>query len=525
MLTVMATLLIAQAGAIARVVVDPDRAQVTRRQKVNCAPQMEVEFASLPPAADLGSLRAGSAGAVVEGLEVQERPRAEAYAAQAAQLDEVIRALEAKEAARRDARERAFARDAAAVRYLELASASVQREMALPAPDTKAWAKAYDSTLAARMKAAQEEASAATALREIGRALAEAGEKRARLLQASQRSEKYARVLVSCPAASSAEVELTYLVSDAGWTPGYEARAEEPARGGGKGSVELSMIATVAQSTGEDWHDARLTLSTAIPRRDATLPELQALRVFAEQREAPKKVLVRRDEERLHAEAGGAVQGTVDADTAIAAQGLSVQLAVKQPADIPGDGTPTRLPVARVRLPASFVYRSVPSALPTVFRVADLINGAPFPLLAGNVDVFRRGGLVARYPLPRTAQGAALHLTLGAEDQLKIKRTVVEEIARDEGVFTKSKRFRYRYRFELQNFLPGAATVELDCGVPVSELDDVQVGLDAATSAGYVLGKDDGKLRWALPLEPGEERRVELAFHVDVPADYDTTGL
>ena len=56
-------------------------------------------------------------------------------------------------------------------------------------------------------------------------------------------------------------------MTGAGWTPLYDLDA----RDGGK-SVTLSTYASVRQSTGEDWRQARLTLTTADPAIHAATP-------------------------------------------------------------------------------------------------------------------------------------------------------------------------------------------------------------------------------------------------------------
>ena len=321
-------------------------------------------------------------------------------------------------------------------------------------------------------------------------------------------------MLVSCPAGHAARVELTYLVGGAAWEPAYEARAED-------GSVQLSLFATVRQSTGESWDGAALALSTALPAQDATPPQIAPLRVFAQEREPPKKVLVRRDELQRHAEEGAAGRTAADGMQAVE-QGLSVQLQVKGRAEVSGDGTPARLFVASTKLPAAFAWKTVPQQLPFVFRVADLVNSAPFPLLPGEVDLFRGSTYLGRIPLERVAEGARFHLSFGLEEGVKIKRVVLEEIVRDEGLFKSSRRFRYAYRFEVENHLPRPEQIELQEQLPVSELTDVEVGLEDRTTPGFTRKVEDGILSWKLSLKAGEKRELQLAFHVDVPQDYAT---
>jgi uncharacterized protein (TIGR02231 family) len=342
--------------------------------------------------------------------------------------------------------------------------------------------------------------------------------KRSQLEAAANRREGVAEVVVSCPAGQQAQVELTYLVGGVAWSPAYEARADEASA-----TVELSTYATLEQRTGESWNQARIVLSTALPVQNATPPELAPLKVWAEERSEQKKVLVRRDEYQEHAESGrstpapGPKQGGLRA----VSQGLSVQLTVPEPADVPGDGTPVRVFVGRSAMKARFVFRAYPKQMPFVYRVADLTNEAPFPLLPGRLDAFRRSGLVAHYPLERVAQGAPMHLSFGIEDTLRVKRTIVEELVRETGLFGGNRRFRYGYKMELANYGKREESVELSEHIPVSELDDVKVQIDSKTTPGYELKAEDGIVTWKQPLRPTDKRMLELAFHVDVPSSYE----
>jgi hypothetical protein len=70
------------------------------------------------------------------------------------------------------------------------------------------------------------------------------------------------------------------------------------------------------------------------------------------------------------------------------------------------------------------------------------------------------------------------------------------------------------------NYLATAQEVQITEQVPVSELDDVKVVIDARTTGGYRLDKDDGLLTWRLKLAPGQKRQLRLAFRIEVPASY-----
>jgi uncharacterized protein (TIGR02231 family) len=243
--------------------------------------------------------------------------------------------------------------------------------------------------------------------------------------------------------------------------------------------------------------------------------------VWAVERQPPKKVIVGRQEYQAHAETTKGEAGGLAGRLRASDQGLSVQLAVPDKADVAGDGTPARLEVGRVTLKAPLRLRTVPKSAPFVFRVAEAVNSAPLPLLPGPIDVFRGGDFVARYDLERVPQGGRFDLTFGLEEAVKVKRVVVEELKRDEGILGPSRRRRFAYRFEVVNHLGRAEEVELSEHVPVSELDDVKVGIDPKSTSGWNLRAEDGIVTWKVKLAPGEKRVVELRYFVDVPAAYD----
>ncbi len=517
---------------ISKVVVYPDRAQVTRALDVECSARATATFSAIPPAADPTSFRAHASVGAVEGLRYEAQTRAEEYAPEVKELEAQIRKLDGQVKALRDAITRTQSGVTLAGGYTDVAVALIGREMSEPAPNTKAWGSAFELALSTRQKAAGDVVELGARIRTISHKLDELRRKRALLSRSSARRELTAEVLISCPEGRSARVELSYIVGGASWSPAYEARADEAG-----GAVELSTFATVRQSTGENWSQAQVILSTAVPRRDATPPEIAPLRVYATERAPEKKVLVRREENVEHAEAAGdtppAQPTSLSTTTAppketglrAAAQGLSVQLAVPDPADISGDDRPARLFVGKTRMPARFALKAAPKMMPFAFRVADLVNRAPYPLLAGPLDAFRKGGLIARYPIERVAEGQLMHLTFGIEESVRAQRYVVSEAQRDVGLLGSTRRFKFVYKFELANFLDHDQELELSDHVPVSELDDLKIWVDNDTTQGYERRDDDGIVTWHVKLKPGEKRRVDFLFHIDVPSKYDSGQL
>ncbi len=78
-------------------------------------------------------------------------------------------------------------------------------------------------------------------------------------------------VVVDCEVATPGTLrfDITYMVPNANWRPEYTIRYMEPEK-----QIELTYNAKIWQSTGEDWQDVSVLLSTAKPHVGAAPPEL-----------------------------------------------------------------------------------------------------------------------------------------------------------------------------------------------------------------------------------------------------------
>jgi hypothetical protein len=90
------------------------------------------------------------------------------------------------------------------------------------------------------------------------------------------------QVVATVAGSGSARLQVSYLVPDATWRPVYEVRLDPS-----KEQVSLALSAVVIQQTGEDWPEARLTLSTAHPTRFVAPPRLTAWRIGDPERFVP----------------------------------------------------------------------------------------------------------------------------------------------------------------------------------------------------------------------------------------------
>src|SRR6185436_450425 len=126
---------------------------------------------------------------------------------------------------------------------------------------------------------AEEVASADTAIREAERKQRELDREIARLEQDREQkppSRLEVRIELAAAAATKATLRVTYAVRNARWAPLYDARLDTGARDR-KPALELVRRAEITQSTGEDWSNVALAVSTVRTARGGSAPELGSL--------------------------------------------------------------------------------------------------------------------------------------------------------------------------------------------------------------------------------------------------------
>ena len=86
------------------------------------------------------------------------------------------------------------------------------------------------------------------------------------------------RLESTAPAEQALALELSYLIPAARWLPEYELRVDRE-----EDQAELVLRASLAQRSGESWHDVALACSSADLARSAALPRLDSWRIGRKQ--------------------------------------------------------------------------------------------------------------------------------------------------------------------------------------------------------------------------------------------------
>ncbi|HEX9469962.1 MAG TPA: mucoidy inhibitor MuiA family protein, partial [Bradyrhizobium sp.] len=339
------------------------------------------------------------------------------------------------------------------------------------------------------------------------------------------------RIDLSAAAATKATLRVTYAVRAARWTPLYDARLDTGAKDR-KPALELVRRAEITQTTGEDWPNIALSVSTVRSARGGRAPELNSLIV---QYPPPPRP--------------AAPAGAVMDNARPPAQSRAMSKAIDQPAErekadeqqaaaevggfqvvfrIPGrvsvgasEGAKS-LRVSTASIAPDLAVRAVPVIDPTAFLEASFTQREDAPLLPGQVAIYRDGVFIGRSHMAAAGKDETVRLGFGADDKVKVERSVVK---RNEGsaglILTTSKIDERSFKTVIRNGHDFPIRIAIEDQLPVSENEDIQVEMLPSTTPPTTINVRDkrGVLEWTFEAKPGEAKDIAFAWRVRWPKD------
>lgn len=334
------------------------------------------------------------------------------------------------------------------------------------------------------------------------------------------------RIGLAAAAATPATLRVTYSVRGARWIPLYDARLETGAKGA-KPSLELVRRAEVAQATGEDWDNVALTLSTVRTARGGNAPELNSLlahySVPAPMAAAPQRFEAR-DAAAPAPPALAKSNGKTEAqeqDAAFDASGFQAVFRVPGRVSIVAQQSAKSFRLSTATIAPELSVRAVPALDQSAFLQASFKNADEAPLLPGRIAIYRDGLFVGRSSMTLTPKDELVRLGFGADDQIKVTRTLTRKLAGSAGLIGSSKIEEREFKTTVRNGHSFPVKVSVEDQIPVSEADDIVVEMLPATTqpTSRDLHNRRGVLEWAFDAAPGETRDITLAWRVRWPKD------
>jgi uncharacterized protein (TIGR02231 family) len=520
---------------ISEVTVYTDRARVTRQGTRHLAAgEQTLSIENVPTSMQDDSVRASGRGEGVRilGVETVRDYITEAPEEDLAALQKELETLQDQDTALVDA---AAAEDARQDYLKNLRNSSSQT---LPRGVANGRAKMDDVTALARYVEGElaDSQSKKRAIAQQRRELARQIEVVQKKLQPRwvSKERRAINVIVEAAAETDFDLEVTYSVLGASWSPLYDIRLIED-------KVSLGYLANVQQQTGEDWPAVKLSLSTAQPAVSSTIPELDpwfidvytppVYRPMAARASglptgalAPQSMAAGITMDAMMAPAQAAPPPPAEVATAtIDSTGASVTFRVARPTAIPSDGSPHKTMVTNLDLQAALDYVTVPKIAEEAYLRAKITNTTESILLPGPANIFHEDEFVGTTSLETVVPTEEFEVQLGVDDRVKVERKLAQRDT-SKALIGNTRRTLYGYKITITNLLTRPARVTAYDQLPVSRNEQIKSKL-LEVAPPPAEQSDLNILKWELNLAPQKKQEIAFTFQVEQPRDVKVTGI
>jgi len=326
-------------------------------------------------------------------------------------------------------------------------------------------------------------------------------------------------------------LDVSYLVGNAGWTPSYDLRSDIT-----DNNVNLNYKAQVYQNTGVDWNEIPLTISTNNPYQNKTKPELHPWYVDFYAMNRPQgnyggsRDEMDKDRPRMlkKAETMGfttanaqSPQVMEDAEyaynfTQMIDHVISAEFKIDLPYTIKSNNEQHMVLVKNVDLDANYRYYTVPKYDKSAYLVAELTKLDELQLVPAKANIYFDGTYMGETYLDPSSMEDTMHLSLGKDPNIIVKRTLLERESKEKVVGTKMVK-SYAYSIEVKNLKSKSIELIVQDQIPVTTNPEIEI--EATELSKGVLNERKGIIEWKISLKPKANKDLQFTYEVKYDKD------
>lgn len=314
---------------------------------------------------------------------------------------------------------------------------------------------------------------------------------------------------------TSGQLAVGYLLSQAGWSPFYNLRAEKL-----DAPLDLEYMARIRNLTGKDWNKVKILLSSYDPFQYGGLPVLQNwyldFQAKSIQIGLSNQYAIREKSARAETMAEDAEEPAAMPVTVIHENALSLQYELGGTYSIPNGSQEETVLIQSKKITGKYKHVSIPKLDRDAFLICSVHNWNALELLEGNMFMYLEGTYVGNSLVQTRYAGDSLELSMGRDKKVIVNRTKSLDFTKKQllgGKITENRAYEIRVR----NLRSTPIQLDLIDQVPISLRSEIEVSVDELSGASW--NKDNGRILWKSELQPNDTKTFKLAFSVKYPKD------
>jgi uncharacterized protein (TIGR02231 family) len=350
---------------------------------------------------------------------------------------------------------------------------------------------------------------------------------------------------VICKRSAEIPVDLSYYTTNAGWTAIYDIRVNSKTN-----KVKMVYKASLTQTTGIDWKNTKLTLSTGTPNFGVIAPVLTPwylqlyvpglytdLQRRAAQGNASRNLIQSYKNDDVLSEVIVTALGqtrqeklldkTIDPSTlqlytTLNEGQLNTNFEIDLPYNIESDGQLHSVTIRDQEINCTLKNYAVPRMDKDAYLLAEVADWQNLDLLPGDANIIMDDTYVGRSVIDPNTTADTLNLSLGRDKRVSVKRSLVKEMSSLKTSGGSSRQV-FTYEILVKNNKLTDVNLLLKDQFPLSTIKEVEVKLEDGSDA--MINMETGVMTWKIDLKPGESKKVRFSYSVKYPKDKKIVNL
>lgn len=311
---------------------------------------------------------------------------------------------------------------------------------------------------------------------------------------------------------------VSYIVSDAGWVPSYDLRAESV-----KKPLEMVYKGKIYQKTGQDWKNVKLFVSTYRPSYNQDRPILSPLYV-AEYTPHSPAMEVASYKFKKETAAANAYQMRAD-EVAIPSQipvasvsdnQMNIIYELNYNQTILSQEKEQYVILDKKQIDATYKYQTVPKLNNQVFLMAFVKNWQSLNLINGEANIYFEDNYIGKTNITSNYVKDEFPISLGVDERITIKRIKLEDKTSQKAM-NSNKWETESYQISIRNNTKTSIELEVLDQLPISENSKIQV--KSIDIGGGNFDEKTGSILWNRNISSGSTEKISFSYEVKYPKD------
>lgn len=313
-----------------------------------------------------------------------------------------------------------------------------------------------------------------------------------------------------------ATLQISGFTDSAGWRPVYDLMLDRDS-----GQIRMDRAVMVSQSSGVDWRNVSLTLSTAQTHGQTEASEVTSWFPYLDDPSAKTTSRSRgigAGAMEMMAQDAPMMEAAPVMTAQAARQGITVVYDYPQRVDLPDSRGSLRLSLDQKTVETTVFAEAAPRYDSTAFVMAEGDNTLGEPILPGQASLRLDGALIGTTYLPLIAAGNKLRLGFGPILGMTAELRLPDDTLGERGLISRSNQQTRTYQLIVENLTSEDWPLRVVDRVPVSRQKDLEIAYDAEPEP--TTTDPDGRrgvLYWEAPLPAGQSREIAVSTDLRWP--------